>query len=58
MSNGHATNCSICDQPLDLAVERYSENGKLIHEMCYIKRLLGDIIPGAPSGSTPQAPLM
>jgi hypothetical protein len=47
-----------CDQPLDLAVERYSENGKPIHEMCYIKRLSGDIIPDAPNGSAPQAPLM
>jgi hypothetical protein len=57
MSDGHPTNCSICDQPLDLATERYSENGKPIHEMCYIKRLLGDIIPGAPNGSMPQNPL-
>ncbi|HEX4424614.1 MAG TPA: hypothetical protein VH079_04405 [Terriglobales bacterium] len=56
MSNGHPTVCFLCDQPLDLAVERYSENGIPIYEMCYIKRLVGDIIPGPQNGSMPQNP--
>jgi hypothetical protein len=51
MSNGHPTICYICDEPLDLAVERYTNNGKPIHEMCYIKLIVGDNIPGDPNGS-------
>ena len=56
MSNGHPTLCYICDQPVDAAVERYAENGKPIHEMCYIQRQLGEIIPSTPNGSMPQTP--
>ena len=55
--NENSTTCYICNQPLDIAVERYSENGKPIHEMCYIQRLMGDIVPSAPNGSMPQTPL-
>jgi hypothetical protein len=56
MISSDSTICSICEKPLDVAVERYSENGKPIHEMCYINRLVGNVIPGAPNGSVPQNP--
>jgi len=49
--------CKICGEPVDLAVERHKDGGKPIHEMCYIKCLVGDIIPGAAGGSPPQTPL-
>jgi hypothetical protein len=30
--------CKICGETVDLAVERYKDDGKPIHEMCYIRR--------------------
>jgi len=33
--------CPICDKPIDLAQDRYAnEDGRVIHESCYIKRLM------------------
>ncbi len=33
--------CPICSKPVDLARDRYTnEDGKLVHERCYLKRLL------------------
>jgi hypothetical protein len=56
MSAERPTICYICKEPLDLAVERYSNNGKPIHEMCYIKLIVG-APPGDPNGSMNENPL-
>jgi hypothetical protein len=33
--------CPICNKPVDLVKDQYTdEDGKLIHESCYIKRLM------------------
>jgi hypothetical protein len=49
--------CKICGEPVDLAVERYKDDGKPIHEMCYIKLIVGENIPGDPNGSMNGNPL-
>jgi hypothetical protein len=33
--------CAICDEPIDLEQDRYTnENGKAVHERCYIQRVM------------------
>jgi hypothetical protein len=33
--------CPICNRPVDLAKERYTdESGKAVHEDCYLQRLM------------------
>jgi hypothetical protein len=33
--------CSICGKPINLDRDRYAdENGKLVHEDCYVQRLI------------------
>ena len=32
--------CSICNEPIRLETAKVDENGKAVHEDCYIKRLL------------------
>ena len=33
--------CPICKEPVDLAQDQYAdENGKVMHEKCYVQRLM------------------
>ena len=33
--------CPICNKPVDLERDRYAdENGKVMHESCYVQRLM------------------
>jgi hypothetical protein len=33
--------CSICNKPIDLQRDKYAdEDGKIVHENCYIQRLM------------------
>ena len=34
--------CALCDKPIALETAKADENGKPVHEDCYIKRLLSD----------------
>jgi hypothetical protein len=35
--------CIICNKPLDLSLDLTAdENGKAVHEDCYVRRLAGD----------------
>ena len=35
--------CPICHQPIDLTLDQYAdEDGKAVHESCYMKRLLSN----------------
>jgi hypothetical protein len=42
MSNYEAPHlCPICNKPVDLERDRYAdENGKVMHESCYVQRLM------------------
>jgi hypothetical protein len=32
--------CPLCDKPLELETSRTDENGRAVHEHCYIQQLL------------------
>lgn len=35
--------CIVCSQPMDLSLDLSAdENGKAVHEGCYVQRLVGD----------------
>jgi len=35
--------CPICNKPLQLETSKTDENGRAVHEECYIKRLLASL---------------
>jgi hypothetical protein len=35
--------CSICNQPIRLEACKSDENGKPVHEECYLQRLMGSL---------------
>jgi hypothetical protein len=38
---GSSLTCALCHQPINLDRDRYAdENGKIVHEDCYVKRLM------------------
>jgi hypothetical protein len=41
--------CPICDKPVDLERDRYAdEDGKIMHESCYVQRLMSRKKPPSP----------
>jgi hypothetical protein len=32
-------NCSICSQPVELATAKTDDNGKVVHEECYVHEM-------------------
>jgi hypothetical protein len=36
------SNCSICDEPVDLKTAKTDEDGKRVHEECYVDRMRRD----------------
>jgi hypothetical protein len=54
----HITACHICQQPVELATAKADENGKSVHEECYVATVSGKLtkkpellITVTPSGS-------
>lgn len=53
-ANRNFTACHICQQPVELATAKADENGKSVHEECYVAALSGKpelLITVSPSGS-------
>lgn len=47
----HTICCSICNSPVDLSQDRYTdEEGHIVHERCYVNRL------AAAKGQDPPSP--
>jgi hypothetical protein len=48
--------CSICNQPVELETAKTDEDGNLVHEDCYVRRVrLKEITPPAQSFHNPNA---
>jgi hypothetical protein len=45
-------NCSICNEPVDLKTAKTDEDGKSVHEECYVDRMRRDpVTPLARNGN-------
>ena len=38
------SNCSICNEPMDLKTAKTDEDGKGVHEKCYVDKMRRDLV--------------
>ena len=38
------SNCSICNEPMDLKTAKTDEDGKGVHEECYVDKIRRDLV--------------
>ena len=47
--------CSICNQPIQLETSNTDESGNLVHEDCYVQRLLASLHDPPSPQQTPSS---
>jgi hypothetical protein len=46
--HGGLPNCSICNEPVDIKTAKTNEDGKAVHDKCYLDRLRHDPVTTLP----------